>query len=95
MKRKLVLENGKSFTGIGFGSTNDCVAELIFNTEMVGYQEVLANPVYAKKIVCMSYPLIGNYGLTDEDYESKYLKYPVNCNPGLETLIELKVMFFI
>ena len=71
MKKKLVLENGKVFHGMGFGSNENVVAEIIFNTSMVGYHEVLSNPVYADKFVCMSYPLIGNYGLADEDYESK------------------------
>ena len=71
MKKKLVLENGKVFHGMGFGSNENVVASIIFNTSMVGYHEVLSNPVYADKFVCMSYPLIGNYGLADEDYESK------------------------
>ena len=71
MKRKLVLENGKVFVGEGFGSNDTKIAELIFNTSMVGYHEILSNPVYADKLVCMSYPLIGNYGLASEDYDSK------------------------
>lgn len=71
--RKLVLENGIVFEGIGFGSNNMKVAEIIFNTSVVGYQEMISNPAYCNKIVCMSYPLIGNYGLTDEDYESKHI----------------------
>ena len=71
MKRKLVLENGKTFDGVGFGSLKECVAELIFNTSVVGYQEIISDPVNANKMICMTYPLIGNYGLTDEDYESK------------------------
>ena len=71
MKRKLVLQNGKTFEGVGFGSLNECVAELIFNTSVVGYQEIISDPVNSNKMICMTYPLIGNYGLTDEDYESK------------------------
>ena len=71
MKKKLVLENGKVFHGMGFGSNENVVAEIIFNTSMVGYHEVLSNPVYADKFVCMSYPLIGNYGLANEDYEQR------------------------
>ena len=71
MKRKLVLQNGKTFIGDGFGSLNECVAELIFNTSVVGYQEIISDPVNSNKMICMTYPLIGNYGLTDEDYESK------------------------
>lgn len=71
MKRKLVLENGKVFIGEGFGSNETKIAEVIFNTAMVGYHEILSNPVYADKLVCMSYPLIGNYGLASEDYDQK------------------------
>lgn len=71
MKRKLVLENGIEFYGESFGSCNDKLAEIVFNTSMVGYQEILSDPSYCDQIVVMSYPLIGNYGLADEDYESK------------------------
>ncbi len=71
MKRKLVLENGMEFIGLGFGSKDEKVAEIVFNTSMVGYQEILSDPSYCDQFVVMSYPLIGNYGLTDEDYESK------------------------
>ena len=69
--RKVVLENGMVFEGKGFGSKAECVSELVFNTSVVGYQEILSDPSNYGQIVCMSYPLIGNYGLTDEDYESK------------------------
>lgn len=71
MKRKLVLEDGHVFEGVGFGSMEEKLAEIVFNTSMVGYQEILSDPSYCDQIVCMSYPLIGNYGLADEDYESK------------------------
>lgn len=71
MKRKLVLENGMTFYGKGFGSKKEKIAEIVFNTSMVGYQEILSDPSYCDQIVVMSYPLIGNYGLTDDDYESK------------------------
>ena len=71
--RKLVLENGLVFEGIGFGSSNEVVAEIIFNTAVVGYQEIISDPANCNKMVCMTYPLIGNYGLTDEDYESKII----------------------
>lgn len=71
MRRKLVLEDGHVFEGIGFGSNEEKIAELVFNTSMVGYQEILSDPSYCGQFVCMTYPLIGNYGLTDEDYESK------------------------
>lgn len=71
--RKLVLENGSIFEGIGFGSEKVQVAELIFNTAVVGYQEILSDPANSNKIICMSYPLIGNYGMTDDDFESKHI----------------------
>ena len=72
--RKLVLANGKEFYGVGFGSKNDVIAEIVFNTSMVGYQEILSDSSYCGQIVCMTYPLIGNYGITDDDYESKSIK---------------------
>ena len=71
MKRKLVLQDGHVFEGESFGSLEEKVAELVFNTSVVGYQEILSDPSYCGQFVCMSYPLIGNYGLTEEDYESK------------------------
>ena len=72
--RKLILANGKIFYGVGFGSKNDVIAEIVFNTSMVGYQEILSDSSYCDQMVCMTYPLIGNYGITDEDYESKSIK---------------------
>lgn len=71
--RKLVLENGKVFEGVGFGSLKENVAEIIYNTSVVGYQEIISDPANCNKIICMTYPLIGNYGLNDEDYESKHI----------------------
>lgn len=71
MKNKLVLENGREFYGLNFGSSNEVIGEIFFSTSMVGYQELLSDPSYYGKIVCLSYPLIGNYGLADEDYEYK------------------------
>lgn len=70
-ERMLVLENGKVFYGSGFGSKEQRIAELVFNTAMVGYQEIMSDPIYAGKMIVMSYPIIGSYGLTDDDYESK------------------------
>ena len=57
----------------GFGSQKEVIAELVFNTSMVGYQEILSDPSYTEQIVVMTYPLIGNYGIIDEDYESKLI----------------------
>ena len=70
--KKLVLENGKEFPGYGFGSKNNAVCEIVFNTSMVGYQEIVSDPTYTDQIVVMTYPLMGNYGFMDEDYESKF-----------------------
>ena len=71
MRRKLVLEDGHVFEGEGFGNKGEKIAEIVFNTSMVGYQEILSDPSYCDQMVVMTYPLIGNYGLTDEDYECK------------------------
>lgn len=69
--RQLLFENGARFFGSAFGAANDCIADAIFHTAMVGYQEILSNPAGYGRMVVMTYPLIGNYGLTDDDYESK------------------------
>jgi len=70
VKRKLVLENGYEFFGEGFGSEREAVAEIVFNTSMVGYQEIISDSSYFAQIVTMTYPLIGNYGVNDDDYEN-------------------------
>lgn len=69
--KKLVLETGQEFTGIGYGSDSPAVGEIIFNTSMVGYQEIISDPAYAGQIVVMTYPLMGQYGIMDEDSESR------------------------
>lgn len=70
MKRQLVLEDGSVFIGEGFGSTCDLSGEVVFNTGMTGYQEILTDPSYCGQIVTMTYPLIGNYGINRDDFES-------------------------
>lgn len=70
MTRQLIFENGAQFTGTPFGAARECVAEVVTNTAMVGYQELLTDPAMLGRMVLMTYPLIGNYGLTDEDNES-------------------------
>ena len=70
-QRKLVLANGAEFTGTGFGSMNDALCEIVFNTSMVGYQEIVTDPGYTDQMVMMTYPLIGNYGINDEDSETR------------------------
>jgi carbamoyl-phosphate synthase small subunit len=67
----LALENGTIFTGYNFGAEGENTGEVVFNTSMYGYQEVLTDPSYHRQIVTMTYPLIGNYGINPEDYESE------------------------
>lgn len=71
MKAFLILEDGNVFTGKSIGSTRDMISEIVFNTSMTGYLEVLTDPSYAGQAVVMTYPLIGNYGICYEDMESK------------------------
>ncbi|MFC1606424.1 glutamine-hydrolyzing carbamoyl-phosphate synthase small subunit [Candidatus Latescibacterota bacterium] len=88
-KAILALENGKVFEGYNFGADGESVGEVVFNTGMTGYQEVLTDPSYHRQIVTMTYPLIGNYGINPDDYESdrpyvagfivkEYCPYPSN-----------------
>ncbi|MGL5244626.1 MAG: carbamoyl phosphate synthase small subunit [Sarcina sp.] len=101
MKAKLILENGVIFEGKAFGYLRECVGEVVFNTGMTGYQEVLTDPSYYGQIVTMTYPLIGNYGINLEDLESATPKvrgfivrekcqYPNNfrCELELETYLK-------
>ena len=67
---KLALADGLVLTGVAFGAAGSAGGEVVFNTSMTGYQEVLTDPSYAGQIVTMTYPLIGNYGVNDEDVES-------------------------
>jgi carbamoyl-phosphate synthase small subunit len=68
---KLALEDGTVFTGRAFGATGTTEGEVVFNTSMYGYQEILTDPSYKGQIVTMTYPLIGNYGVNRQDVESK------------------------
>ena len=70
MKAVLALEDGTVFYGEGFGVLGEVIGEIVFNTGMTGYQEVLTDPSYCGQIDAMTYPLIGNYGANDEDIES-------------------------
>jgi carbamoyl-phosphate synthase small subunit len=67
----LALEDGRVFRGRRFGARSDAAGEVVFNTSMTGYQEILGDPSYAGQIVVMTYPMIGNYGIAPEDFESK------------------------
>ena len=66
----LALEDGRTFSGRSWAAEGEAFGEMVFNTSMTGYQEVLTDPSYAGQIVCMTYPLIGNYGVNSEDEES-------------------------
>ncbi len=70
MKAFLILEDGTVFEGIQIGADREVISEIVFNTSMAGYLEVLTDPSYAGQAVCMTYPLIGNYGICSEDMES-------------------------
>jgi len=70
-KAILVLEDGRTFTGTSFGTDGETFGEMVFNTSMSGYQEILTDPSYSGQIVCMTYPLIGNYGTNADDVESR------------------------
>ncbi len=70
MKALLALEDGRYFEGTSFGARGERSGEIVFNTSMTGYQEILTDPSYKGQIVTMTYPLIGNYGVNEEDFES-------------------------
>ncbi|MCF0116353.1 MAG: carbamoyl phosphate synthase small subunit, partial [Erysipelotrichaceae bacterium] len=67
---KLVLADGSVFEGYSFGARKEVICEIVFNTSMVGYQEIITDPSYTYQGVVMSYPLMGNYGINLEDNES-------------------------
>src|SRR5262249_4624506 len=68
----LALADGRVFRGESFGAVGEAHGEVVFNTSMTGYQEILTDPSYRGQIVCMTYPLIGNYGVNAEDVESRH-----------------------
>ena len=70
IERKLVLEDGQIYGGFAFGAASDRVCELVFNTSMAGYQEIMSDPSYTDQAVVFTYPLIGNYGMAADDYET-------------------------
>jgi carbamoyl-phosphate synthase small subunit len=70
MIAKLALENGKIFTGVNFGAEGEVSGEVCFNTSLTGYQEIISDPSYAGQLITMTSPLIGNYGVNEEDNES-------------------------
>jgi len=106
MKGILALEDGRVFEGVSFGAEGERPGEIVFNTSMTGYQEVLTDPSYKGQIVAMTYPLIGNYGVNDDDVESarpqvegfvvrEYCPFPSNFasrRPLADYLIEHSVV---
>ncbi|KEY19849.1 carbamoyl phosphate synthase small subunit [Kaistella antarctica] len=86
MKKKLILESGEVFHGKAFGADRDIEGEVVFNTGMTGYQELISDLSYCGQIVCMTYPLIGNYGINRDDYES--------IEPAIKGLIVKEVCDF-
>jgi carbamoyl-phosphate synthase small subunit len=74
-KAQLILEDGSVFTGISFGAIRNVAGEVVFNTGMIGYPESLTDPSYRGQILVLTYPLIGNYGVPDEERENNLLKY--------------------
>ena len=69
--RKLILPDGSEYYGYGFGSFDERITEIVFNTSPVGYQEIVSDPSYTYQTVVMAYPLIGNYGIAEEDFETE------------------------
>ena len=69
--KKIVLESGREFYGYGFGADREATGEIVFNTSMVGYQEILSDPSYAGQIVTMAAPEIGNTGTNPDDDENR------------------------
>lgn len=101
MERLLILEDGSVYRGTAFGSDNFQIGELVFNTSMTGYQEILTDNSYCGQIVMMTYPLIGNYGINRDDNESMipcvfgfvvkdYCEYPSNfrCSETLDDFLK-------
>jgi len=70
----LILEDGRRFHGLAFGASGVSIGEVVFNTSMTGYQEILTDPSYSGQLVTMTYPLIGNYGINTQDVESDGIK---------------------
>src|SRR5512139_1451107 len=70
----LALEDGRVFRGRAFGAHGERCGEVVFNTSMTGYQEILTDPSYAGQVVVLTYPLIGNYGINPEDIESRRIQ---------------------
>ncbi len=103
MKRQLILDDGTILVGDGFGAEVDTMGEIVFNTSMTGYQEILSDPSYCGQLVTLTYPLIGNYGINRDDFESitpamkafivrEYAEFPSNwrSESSLDELLKVK-----
>jgi len=101
IKKKIILEDGSEYVGYSFGADIEKMVEIVFNTSMVGYQEIISDPSYTYQAVVMTYPLIGNYGMCDDDYETEtptisgmivreYCDYPSNfrCAETLDSVMK-------
>jgi carbamoyl-phosphate synthase small subunit len=77
VKSYLILDDGAVYAGRSFGRAGEQIGEVVFNTGMTGYQEILSDPSYRGQIVTLTYPLIGNYGINEEDFESRQLQVAV------------------
>ena len=94
MKAYLILEDGTVFEGTSIGSSREVISEIVFNTSMTGYLEVLTDPSYAGQAVVMTYPLIGNYGICREDMDGRtailsenYPEFPAISEAGTPSII--------
>lgn len=83
MKKRLILEDGSVFIGEGFGSDRHSIGEVVFTTAMTGYQETLSDPSYCGQIVMLTYPMVGNYGINRDDFES--------INPAIQGFVVKEV----
>ena len=73
MKARLLLSDGTHFEGLSLGAEGTTIGEVVFNTAMMGYQEILTDPSYHFQMVVMTYPQIGNYGVNPIDFESRHI----------------------
>ena len=90
MKAFHILEDRTDFTGTSIGSTREMISEIVFNTSMTGYLEVLTDPSYAGQAVVMTYPLIGNYGITPDMEDISFVSYH-----GCQAIFDVKEPFRI
>ena len=83
LDKQLVLEDGSVYKGYGFGADVEMAGEVVFNTAMTGYQETISDPSYNGQIITFTYPLIGNYGINRDDYET--------INPSIKGIVTREI----